>query len=50
MLEEKKEVRETTAGLLRGSYTLEPDEFLRTEEERRAELIRQIKEGTLQTR
>lgn len=48
MLEDKKETT-STMGILRESVLLEPDDSVRDEEDRRSEMIKQIKEGAFQT-
>jgi late competence protein required for DNA uptake (superfamily II DNA/RNA helicase) len=48
MLEEKKET-ESTMGILREAVILEPDDSVRAEENRRSEMIKQIREGAFQT-
>ena len=49
MSEESKETIGSTMGILRERVILEPDALLRAEEDRRSEMIKQIKEGAFQT-
>ena len=49
MLEESKETSDSTMGILRASVILDPNDFLVSEEDRRSEMIKQLKQGAFQT-